>query len=77
MKNDLEECTSQKFSNKMMVNRRISVVFVYMQMTLNCKCFLNHLLSINRSQLFSLEDVYSSNAACVIFEEKSLSLKSK
>ena len=24
-----------------------------------------------------LEDVYSSNAACVIFEEKSLSLKSK
>ena len=77
MKNDLEECTSQKFSNKMMVNRRISVVFVYMQMTINCKCFLNHLLSINRSQLFSLEDVYSSNAACVIFEEKSLSLKSK
>ena len=77
MKNDLEECTSQKFSNKMIVNRRISVVFVYMQMTLHCKCFLNHLLSINRSQLFSLEDVYSSNAACVIFEEKSLSLKSK
>ena len=77
MKNDLEECTSQKFSNKMMVNRRISVVFVYMQMTINCKCFLNHLLSINRSQLFSLEDVYSSNAACVTFEEKSLSLKSK
>ena len=100
MKNDLEECTSQKFSNKMMVdcktvgfflkiskeigkawrksllfdcsrvleyakirtvlqskmmvNRRISVVFVYMQMTLNCKCFLNHLFPINRSQLFSL-----------------------
>ena len=77
MKNDLEECTSQRFSNNIMVNRRISVVFVYMQMTLNCKCFLNHLLSINRSQLFSLEDVYSSNAACVIFEEKSLSLKSK
>ena len=77
MKNDLEECTSQKFSNKMIVNRRISVVFVYMQMKLNRKCFLNHLLSINRSQLFSLEDVYSSNAACVIFEEKSLSLKSK
>ena len=34
-----------------MVNRRIFAVVVYIQMTLNCTCLLNHLLSINWSNL--------------------------
>ena len=37
--NDLEECARQKFSDKMMVNRRIIDAVVFMQMTLNCICF--------------------------------------